>query len=399
MSSTTTLYLFSRVLCCPLEIFFTLLVFILGKDLGALPIQLTIITCFKPISSLFAYYNSSFIFNKPQRIRYYLIGNYLVGSLPCLLYPFVENVWFYVASYAIFIVSIRSTFPAWMELLKSCMDKKSLSKIVSKGTSIFYALSLLLPPILGYCMDHSANVWRLLFVLFAALQILNMLIVFLFVAINPQIKWEGKKEHALKQSLSLLKEKPNFTHYLLLYVLGGVGILISQPILPIYFKENLNLSYTALTMAFSFCKGISFVIASPIWAKLSTQISLYRMNLYMNILTTVYFVFLLAANLGTEWLYAGYLFYGTMIAGCEMCWNVSGPFFANKEDSTIFSGLNLFSAGLRGCVAPLTGYLLFTYTNTTTVFVVAGLVTVLCLPYALWLDRRYPVHSNIQVKV
>ena len=94
MLRPSTLFIINRIFCGPLEILFTLLVFILSKNLGANPFQLTLIACIKPISSFFAFYASSVIFDRPQRIRYYILANNLIGCLPCLLYPFFENVWF-----------------------------------------------------------------------------------------------------------------------------------------------------------------------------------------------------------------------------------------------------------------------------------------------------------------
>ena len=60
-----------------------------------LPWQLTIIACLKPITSLFAFYACSVLFDKRHRIRGYLIIINLIACIPCFFYPYIHAVWFY----------------------------------------------------------------------------------------------------------------------------------------------------------------------------------------------------------------------------------------------------------------------------------------------------------------
>jgi hypothetical protein len=387
---SSNLFMANRILCGPLEILFTLLVFILSKNLDALPYQLTLIACIKPISSFFAFYASSAIFDHPQRIRFYLLINNMIGCLPCLLYPIIENIWFYIGSYAVFMITMRAVYPAWVEVLKSSMDAPVLSKTISQGTSIFYFMNIVLPPIICFFMDKEENLWRYLFMGFAVLQMMNTgLIFFIKSDVKILIAKPILSINPLKKGWALLKEKPAFAHYQLLFFLGGAGIIGSQPLLPLYFKDNLNVSFAQLGFAFSFCKGISFVLTSPYWSRYACRLSLYHLNCIVNLFSCLFFAFIIAANNETNWLFLAYLSYGTMQAGCEMSWNLSGPFFSGSNESTIYSSLNLAFVGIRGCLCPFLGYLLFTYAGTSIVFTASFLICLLGIAYGLWIDRRY----------
>lgn len=393
MPSTPTLLLINRILCAPLEILFTLLIFILSKNLNALPLHLTLIACIKPISSFFAFYANSAIIDNPQRIRSYLLINCLIGSFPCLFFPFIENVWFYIGAYAVFMISNRAVYPAWVEIMKENLEGDALSKLISQWTSINYIISIFLPPFICYLMDRDEGIWRILFFGFAVLQMLNMGLIF-FIKTNVYhscIKISTTKSllHPLQKGWAILKEKPAFRHYQLLFFLGGAGIIGSQSILPIYFKDNLNLSYIKLGMAFSFCKGISFILTSPFWGRYANRISLYHVNCYVNLCSSLFFLFILASNYETNWLFVAYLIYGTMQAGCEMSWNLSGPIFSGRDESTIYSSLNLAFVGIRGLICPSLGYLLFVYTSADIVFATCGLLCLLGIAYGLWVDRKY----------
>lgn len=388
MSAIPKLYIFNRLMTGPLEIIFTLLIFIMSKNLGATALHLTLIAYVKPISSLFAFYVSSLIFDHPKRIRPYLVINTIIGCLPCLCYPFIESPWFYIASYAVFMVTSKAVYPAWIEVLKSNTTMPVFTKTVSYGNSAFYFMSIVLPVIIGLLMDTLDDVWRYLFVGFALLKIMNLFVVF---AIKTDIEIPAPKPFLdpLKKGWGLLKEKPAFAHYLALFFVGGAGIIGSQSILPLYFKDDLNLSYSELALAFSFCKGVSFVLTSPYWSKYSARISLYLMNSLLNLFTILFFILLIAAKGHTNLLYLAYLSYGVMLGGCELSKDLSGPYFSGSENSTIYSSMNLALVGIRGCICPFLGTLLFAYTGSVTVFIAAAIICALGSVYGLWIDRRY----------
>jgi hypothetical protein len=408
MRSTTAIYLQNQILGSPIDVLFTLLIFILSKNLNASPFQLMIMACIKPMTSLFAYYASTILHGRSSLIRPYLLVSMTLGILPCFFYPFVESIWFYIASYAIFKIARRTEGPAWIELLKRNRSLEEMGKTISRGTSVNYLIIMLLPPLLALWLGE--HFWKWLFFMLAALQALNVVNVLLAKGAFAKtfddsaiftclVKNPGKKKpfkeliEPLKRGMHLLYGHPQFAHYLFLYFLGGAGIVLMQPSLPIYFNQHLDLSYQQLTLAFSFCKGLSFLMSSPLWAKYISQISIYRLNAYMNMLTAFFIGGLLAAYGGVEWLYVAYLCYGAMQGGCELSWNLSGPIFAKANDSTAFSSLNLLLVGVRGCISPFLGYLLLTFGGVYAVFLFALAICLSGVAYGLWLDGRYGVNA------
>lgn len=402
MRSPSLFYLQNRILCSPSDVLFTLLIFILSKNLNATAFQLTLMACLKPITSLFSFYISTIIHGRPHLIRSYLLFNTVVGILPCFFYPFVDNVWFYIASYALYMTTKRAQEPAWSEFLKGHLNLSKMPATISRGSSITYFMSMCLPPILSIWLD--GDMWKILFVLFAILQLINLSFI-LFLRPGPASQGQPQRPTAqwfidpLKKGWHILRSDRAFSHYLILFFLGGAGIIAIQPILPKYFDSQLGLSYTELTLAFSFCKGISFLISSPIWAKYTTRISLYRVNAIMNAFTCLFIVGLLSASFKVELLYAAYLCYGAMQGGSELTWNLSGPIFSKRGDSTPYSSLNMILVGIRGCICPFTGYLLFTYGGVVSVFAAAFSICFIGLIYGLWLDTKFSVSSSHEPQV
>jgi len=87
------------------------------------------------------------------------------------------------------------------------------------------------------------------------------------------------------------------------------------------------------------------------------RVDLYR---FCSLVTALAFLFplcLIAAPLHMGWLYLGYLGYGIMQAGSELGWNLSGPIFSGKQESSPYSSVNILMVGFRGCLAPALGTL------------------------------------------
>lgn len=352
---------------------------------------------FKPITSLISFYVSSTLHGRSHLIRPYLILNTIAGVSPCFLFPFVDNPWYYVLAYSIYMITRKAKEPAWIEYLKGHLELPQMSKIISRGTSIAYFIGMFLPPLLSLWLDDE--LWKILFLISAILQSLNVInILYLKPKVSekietPNLPYHQKIIDPLRKGYQLLKQNPGFSHYLALFFLGGAGIIAIQPILPKYFDNTLGLSYTQLTLAFSFCKGISYLVSSPIWAKYATKISLYRINALMNILTCFFIGGIMAASFGTEWLYVAYLCYGAMMGGCELSYSLSGPIFSKQGDSAPYSSLNLILVGIRGCICPFLGTLIFTYGGANAVFITAFATCIIGVFYGLWLDIKYRSHK------
>lgn len=175
-----------------------------------------------------------------------------------------------------------------------------------------------------------------------------------------------------KNAWDLLIQRPDFARYQVGFMLGGSGLIIMQPALPVFFMDTLDLSYTELAIALTLCKGIGFVTTSSTWAKILNRLDIYRFNSWVTLLACCFPLCLIAAQVHLVWLYLGYILYGIMQAGSEMSWNLSGPLFAKEEDSSVYSSVNVMTVGLRGCFVPAIGSILGIFTNSTAIMLIGG---------------------------
>lgn len=362
---TSQAYIWTNVFKAPFWALYVLLIFILQKDLRATPLQISILIALKPVLSIFSIYWSDFIHKRPDRLRMNLILGGLIGHIPFFFFPIIDHPWFIVISGALYMMFSRGILPAWTEILKLNLPRTKLESIFSYGLTISYVGGLVFPIIFGKWMDLEPGIWRLLFPCSAFLSLFGMIFQWRIpINISPEtkekftIKITEIAARPWKNTWKLCKSRSDFAWFQIGFMLGGGGLMIMQPALPVFCCELLKMSYTELAIALSICKGIGFAATSKIWANYFSRISIYRFSSYVTLLSALFPLGILLAQMNLLWIYAAFVIYGIMQAGSELSWHISGAIFAKDEDSSMYSSVNVVTVGLRGIFAPFIGSLI-----------------------------------------
>jgi predicted MFS family arabinose efflux permease len=389
LSKTRNVYTWTRVLNTPFWALYTLLPFIMCKDLHATPWQIACIVSLKPIVSLFSLYWSSRITRRRDRLISNIVWAGILGHLPFLFVPWVSHPWYFIFASAIYMLFHRGGNPAWMELLKINVPEESHKTIFAYSSAVYHAGGALLAIVIGWLLDDYLQAWRWLFPITAFLSLGAILFqVALPVKNSPSMEpivdsalsFKEQLHKPWKESWNLIKQRPDFARFQIGFMLGGGGLMLWQPALPQFFFDILQVNYKELTIAMTLCKSIGYTIAIPLWTRMLGRLDIFIFSGIVTVIAAFFPLGLMAAQWNLVWLYAAYLLYGWMQAGSELSWNLSGPIFSKQEESSTYTGVNVFSVGLRGCVAPPLGSLLLNFTSTTVVLAIGG---VLCLS-ATW---------------
>ncbi len=382
--STRAAFLWSRILRTPFWAIYILLPFILYKDLHATPLQIGVIVALKPSVSLLSMYWASWIKNRRDLLVPNVIWASVLGLLPFFFFPLIDNPWFLIFSFGFFMVLHRGVIPAWMEIMKLNLPELSRHRIFAWGSAFGYLGEGILPFCFGWVLDDYHEAWRWIFPLTALVAMIPIIFQYrIHIPEDTKLPEEDSpqsfKEIVIrpwKDSWNLVMSRPDFRGFQVGFMLGGMGLMFMQSVLPAFFVGVLNLTYTELGVALTLCKGIGFALTSEMWAQWMNRVDIYRFSSIVTLIAFVFPLILLGAQFQIIWLYIAYIVYGAMQAGSELCWNLSGPVFAKKEDSTLFSGVNLIAGGLRGCIAPAIGLMLCSYFDPAFALVMGG---VFCL--------------------
>ena len=396
---TSKAFLLSNLICCPFFGVFALLPMILCKELQASSLQISTMTAIKPLTALFASYWSSLHFRKSHYSS--LKWGYLLKFLPFVFLPFLSNTWAFVFAFGIHMLLLRGVIPSWMETLKRNLSHDDCGKVCSIGSSVNYLCTAFLPILFGWVLDAVEESWRWAIL---STSILGMGSVWLIVKYlkkpleNPKTSLPHRKASLLsrpwKNAHVLLSKRPDFFHFQVGFFLGGAGLMVMHAIIPKYFTETLQLSYTQMFLGVCFCKGIGFSLSSPIWVKIFNRSEIFSFCSIVPLVAVIFPLFLILAKLNGVFLFFAYFLYGIMQSGSELGWKMSGPIFAKEQDSSAFSSINILAVGVRGAIFPYLGALLFLFGGPYTAFACGALFCLFGSIY-LWKIRRiYAVYTK-----
>lgn len=370
-----------RLASVPFWSMISLLSVLLYKTMHITPLQITLLIIIKPMSALFAPYWSHHIHERPDRALSNLAWGNSLRYLPFLFVPWIDSAWIVILSFGLYMMFYRAGFTVWIETIKTKMPPPSRERLMGFSSALDYGLTALLTFVVGPLLDRDPESWRLLFPLTAFLGLISTLLLYRIPPSASQIPSAPPSRTDLlapwKKSWELIKKDINFSNFQIGFMLGGGGLMIMQPAIPMIFVDILQLSYTKMLMAIAVFKSLGYIATTPFWVRLFRKINIYRFCGFVTVLIAL-FPFLL---LGSQWhivfLYCAYALYGTMQAGSEFCWHMSGLTFSKEKDSTIYSSTNVLATGIKGCLIPPLGTLLYTLTNSVMVMIAGSFLGVL----------------------
>lgn len=399
--ATRGVFLWTRLLNVPFWAIFSLLPFILYKDLHVSPWQITLIVAIKPLSSLFSFCWSVTLKDRQDRLLTNLIAANLLKYLPFLAFPWLDNTWWFIAAYACYMSLMRGGIPGWIEIIKLNIAEKKRDSTFAAGSVIDYVGGAFLPPLLGWLLDDYPQAWRWIFFGTASLGILSTLLLFRLPMPapkrpspspypSPPASWQQRLFDPLQASYKLLRDHSDFARFQLVFMLGGTGLILVKPALSPFFIDQLSLSYTEIATALTICTGIGFATTTPLWVKAFHRLDLFSFSCCVSLLAALFPFCLLGAAWNLNWLYVAYLLYGVMQSGSELSWHMSAPLFANKRDSSLFTSTAMLAAGIRGCLVPALGGCLLASVGTSMTLLLAATCS-LTATYVAWCYSRQKI--------
>ena len=386
-------FLWTWLLNTPFWAIYNILPFILYRDLGATAWQITLMITLKPVVSIFSVYWSHYVNKRRDRLVPNVVLGCVLAHLPFLFFPWFENIWWFIGSFALYMLLYRGVIPAWMEILKLSSEGDLRQKLVAYAISCSYVGSAIFPVFFGWMMDDYVQSWRWIFCITSAISLIAVLVQLRIPSESDESPLSAPSPHLWspwKNVWELLCKRPDYRDFQWGFMLGGFGIMVLQPALPHFFMDVLNLNYKELGLAMTMCKGVGFALTSGLWAQWMSRVNIYKFSSLVVLMFSLFPLGLLSAQYSILFLFLTYLGYGVMQAGSQLAWKLSGPIFAENEDSSLYSSVNVMTVGVRGCVANPLGGLLCT---------MGGPIVVLLLGFVLCLSSHFYFQTKIGRKV
>lgn len=395
----TLVYLVMHLLDAPLFALYSLLAFILTKDLAATALQITVYVSVKPLTALFSAYWNDLL--RSHSIEGNIVLLILLASIPALLFPFVGSPWFCIFGFATYFIADRAAVSGWMELLKRRAPEGVRSWTISKCSLFMYIAGAVVPLLVAPWMDRGVVSWRWLFFGFAALSLLRLVLILPFARgitlprqISPVSPWGP-----WKRAFAVMARRPDFAYFQLIFMFGGTGLIVMQAVLPKFVSGTLHLSYTELALAFALAKALGYIASARLWSLAIKRVNIY---LFCGVVSAfaAFCLYLIPLSIFSfPVLYIALFIYGVMQGGSHLGWQMSGPIFSQDESSPPYTNVNVMAIGLRGCFAPTLGSLLGLQFGTVATLLIGGTICLFgslagLIGYRLWGGSREVVQTR-----
>lgn len=390
----------TNLLSEPLFTLYTFVAFILYKDLGASAFQIALLTMLKPVVTVLSFYWSAGLKGRSGKLKSNVMWAGIWMRAPFLLCPWFDSVWFVVAAAVNYMFFYRAGSPAWLEIIKRNLGGEARGRAFSLSSALGYCEGVVLSIGMGVVLDGNPGLWK---ILFSGAAVIGLLTVIVQRKVPMDEEEDLGARIPLKElfirpwrdSYRLIRERPDFARFQWGFMICGFGIMLIQPALPLFTVDTLGISYLEMATAISIAKGLGFALSSPLWSKWMEKIHISRLASLVFLTIGLFPILLSFSVWGLVWLYIAYFWYGVGQGGSHLVWNLSGPIFAGKEESSRYTGVGVVLAGLRGGVAPPIGGLLAVSFGSIGVLVMGGL---LCFYSGLSLLRGRGVEKIEMIK-
>jgi MFS family permease len=355
-SKKTRLALFlSGLLSEPLVGFIAILPFILRKDLHANGFEIALFNMVKPVVALLSFYWGASLWRQQEKLRSNWMGASLLARLPFLLFPFVDQVGFFILGAAVFHFFQKGGMPAQMEILKRNVPQGIRETVFSWSSALNFLFGALIGLSLLPWTDSNMGDWKMLFFWGGFVGLLSLILQARVPVETTDFSSETKSNPLLtpwKDSWSLLKQRRDFARFQIGFMFGGVGLMLTMPALVLYAADDLGVTHTDVIMSRFVWMGLGFVISTPFWRRSMSFEGLFKLTAAANLLFALATLAWIGASNYSFLFFVAYFLYGIAQAGSHLSWNLSGPLFAGKEQSSLYSTVNILTVGLRGLIIP-----------------------------------------------
>lgn len=373
----------------PFVALFTLIGFILKKDLNASTFQISLLAILNPVISVFSFYWGSRLTRHQNKLIPNLIGAWILGRLPFVFIPWITSSWYLIFSCAIYQLFFRAGTPALMEILKQRIEKHSREKLFSSVYLISFLESILLGLFVGKFLDSHKQAWQLLLACTALFSLTSVIFQKRIPKITAPIDKKAppvlhnRLVQPWKDCLYLMKSYPEFAKFQWGFMIGGFGLMLINPALILYYADTLALTHEHLTHARYIWMGFGVLLSTLFWRKALRDYSVTKTTLFILFGFGLFPLALILAESNLLFLYIAFLIYGIAQAGSHLVWHLSGTLFASPEESSSkYTGTNVLMVGIRGLVGPALGGLLVTTLEPKIVLIIGSLI---CISGALFM--------------
>jgi len=356
---------------------------LIRNTLQAEKVHVVFITLMWPMGQLIATYWGAYLDGKAdKRVPLVLAG--LFGRLPLAfgaLFDTVEPILFF------FIFSVI-THPAVIASQHSLLQSNFREPIRGKAYSYIVSLTTLTSLVSALCfgiwLDANPENYRWIIMiasLAGCLEAVLMARVKAKVAMDAVYRKMKKKKRALtttlikpwKELYQLFKEDRQFFRFEMSFMVYGMGFMIMQPFITLFLVNDLNLTYTQISLSKGTILQACVIFLVPYAGRVFDKKNPVLFGSFVFLAISVFPAMMMITGMleleNPEYMvYLSYFVLSIGWSGLILLWNLGSMFFADKHDVSRYTGAHVVMVGVRGTLAFIIGLLIVEHITSMTAF-------------------------------
>ena len=178
------------------------------------------------------------------------------------------------------------------------------------------------------------------------------------------------------------------------FMVYGVAYMMLVPVVPLYFVNELNLSYGQISSARVLIASLGVALLSPLAGRLMDRLNPVRLSSVSYAVVSLYPLTLMLGTLlfPSQPALGAYLAFGLYslgMAGINVTWNMGSIAFAPPGQGGYYQGIHVAMVGIRGLVGPAVGFTVLHFMGYREVFVLAAVIFLTAAASSVLLGRRW----------
>ncbi len=334
------------------------------NTLRAEKIFIPILTLMWPVGQLGAVYWSSYLDGKSDKSSILLAVGFF-GRFPLIfgaLFSRIEPILF---CFLFMVLSFPAATASFHSIIQSNVRKDVRGKFFSYHITTSTLTSMFFAMMVGWLLDHNEQNYRWLIMAAGVAGLLEMVVLAripLRKGLNAVFGNGRPSPHPLsrivepwRDFIRLFREDRAFLRYELNFFVYGVGFMILQPFVSLFFVNDLSLSYMQITLAKATILQAGIVGLAPLMGRFFDRFNptLYAAAIFLSI--TVFPLLLIVTGLGDYdnpqyMVYFAYALFSVGWSGIGLVWNLGNMFFVGNRDVSRYTTAHIAMVGLRGMV-------------------------------------------------
>lgn len=355
------------------------------KSLGASGLAVTLLVMTMPIAAFTSLWWARLIEGRNQSRLLIFVG--AAGYLVMATGAFLTTIEHLIGMSFLYFLAFALIGPSENRLLQQHISSKDTGTTFGWAQSTRMGVTAAFSGIAGFWMEHVPNGYQMLYPI-AALFGFIALCVLASVPTKGQSDKQPAKLNSkfilspLKDVFRLLKFRKDYLRFEIAFMFYGIAFMMTLPVVPLYLVDNLELGYDTIGLARGTVNQTMMIIAIPIFGKLFDRSTPHRLASIVFAGLGMYPLILLSASFlegsyRIAMVYIGFGYFGVIMSGIMVLWQLSSIRFSGNEDAGVFQSVHIAATGVRGSFAPLLGYFVMNYLGIN-----AALITATCIFFA-----------------